>query len=150
MKTILIITGLLLSLYLQGQTTPPVSFEYDNDGNMTARYVVSLSRMKADTDTSSAETMAAQQKEEIPSIMMGEQKITIYPNPTSGKITLAITNLDARQKNTFFLYDSTGRLVLSSQIKSESTSIEIKGPAGMYLLDIRLGEVVSKWKIIKE
>lgn len=154
MKAYFIIIGLLLSLLVQGQTTPPISFGYDADGNMTARYVATTPASSpvrsAVNDKNDMEKKAVEPEEDIFSVTAGEQTINIYPNPTPGNIVLGVTGLDAKAKNFLRLYNVTGKLLLTVQIQSELTHLEIKGPAGMYLLDIHLGENVSKWKIIKE
>ena len=132
--------------------SPPVSFSYDPDGNMTARYVV---RAPSDPDPKKSSTGDNGENSDDPeqyvlSVVDGEQKISIYPNPTNGNITLGIAILDGQQKNFLRLYDAAGRLLLTEQIQQNMTPVEIKGPPGIYLLDIHLGERVSKWKIIKE
>jgi len=140
--------------YLYGQTAPAVSFEYDADGNMTARYVAGIApspkSAKAESVTKTVTKPEEEQKTKIYAAMLGEQTISIYPNPTTGNITLGVTLLDGRQKNFLRLYDALGRLQLTVQIRQELTLVEIKGPAGIYLMDIYLGDKTSRWKIIKE
>ena len=132
-----------------GQTTPPVSFVYDKDGNMTARNVVkSGSSTKSATDAGNSKYEEPEQK--VFTVQEGEQTVSIYPNPTTGNFILGVTLLDSRQKNYLLLYDALGHLLLTVQIKQDLTLVEIKGPPGIYLLDIHLGGNVSKWKIIKE
>ena len=154
MKSTIIVSLLFWLVCVHGQTTPPVSFSYDQDGNMTARNVV---RTELPTTKSSVSDMnsgqkieTAEQAQNVFSVMFGEQTISIYPNPTTGNITLGVTLLDSELKNFLRLYDSLGRLQLTVNIQQELTPLEIKGPAGIYLLDVFLGESVSKWKIIKE
>jgi len=132
------------------QTTPPVSFSYDPDGNMTARYVVKTEAPKTRSSEENTNSEQKSQTEDILSVVLGEQTISIYPNPTTGNITLGVTPLDSRQKNFLRLYNSFGQLLITMQIHQDLTPLEIKGPAGIYLLDIYLGENVSQWKIIKE
>lgn len=147
MKAIVILCMLFWFVCAHGQSTPPVSFIYDKDGNMEARYVVPPKSV----GTAYSETgEQMKQAEDVVSVMFGEQKISIYPNPTTGKITLGVTLLSSQQKNFLRLYDVLGRLQLTVEIQQELTPVEIKGPAGIYLLDIYLGDFVSKWKIIKE
>ena len=144
---------LFLFVCAHGQTTPPVSFDYDADGNMTARHVVrSLSSMtkSATSDRDDGKETQAEEEQIFFSVMNGEQKISIYPNPTSGNIFLDITLLDTKQRNFIRLYDAVGRLLLTEQINQNLTPVVIRGPAGIYLLDIHLGNNVMKWKIIKE
>ena len=145
MKHFKIVVLLLLfsGLYLNGQaqTAPGFAFDYDADGNMTRRYLVVITDGLRSADS---------EKEENLSVVEKEHKITIYPNPTSGNITVGITSLDDEKHNFLYLYDVMGKLIETIEIKSELTPVEIKGPSGIYLLNIYLGDSVSKWKIIKE
>ena len=135
---------------VHGQTAPPVSFSYDADGNMTSRNVVRLEAPMTKSSSNYPRLQTEEQMQNVLTVTLGEQKISIYPNPTSGRITLGVTLLDSEQKNFLRLYDVLGRLQLAVQIQQELTFVEIKGPAGVYLLDVHLGDHVSKWKIIKE
>lgn len=130
----------------------PVSFDYDAGGNMTARYVVTMtsSMRRSAMERDSTGQMNAEKKEnDVLSVSLGEQKIVIYPNPTSGSITVEINHLEGKP-NVIQLYDITGRLLQTAVIQSVRTDLNIKGPAGVYLLDIRLNKNISRWKIIKE
>ena len=152
MKTrgILLYVLLFCAVCAHGQVTPPVSFVYDWDGNMTARYVYTINAPAPVTRSVANGANGDQKTEKQFSVALGEQKISIYPNPTRGNITIGVTPLDSRQKNFLRLYDALGRLLLTAPIQSELTPVEIKGPAGVYLLDVHTGGNVSKWKIIKE
>jgi hypothetical protein len=126
-------------IHLQAQN---VGFNYDNDGNMIQRKILAVgsSSVKAlHKDTASV------------SDVMGEQKITLYPNPTKGQFQVAIKILDSKQKNYFRLYSLSGAYLQEKNITSESTNIDISNYAkGAYLLDVFLGEKISRWKVIKQ
>jgi PKD repeat protein len=68
---------------------------------------------------------------------------TVYPNPTSGKVSVSGTWGDAP---VFRLFDSFGRLVLETQ---EATFDISSQPAGLYLLSIRNDKHSITTKIIK-
>ena len=118
------------------------AFEYDDDGNMTSRKTVVMPQ----TYSTSKDT----EEPEVKNDRLGEQTITIRPNPTRGHVALDILPLDLTVENSFSLYDASGRLIETRHINEETTYIEITGPTGLYLLDIRLGKEVSRWKIIKQ
>ncbi|MDR0231528.1 MAG: T9SS type A sorting domain-containing protein [Dysgonamonadaceae bacterium] len=117
-----------------------IGFSYDADGNMESRYIVTL---KSSSDPQSEE-------EEIISVELSEQKITIYPNPTQGEICVEISPLDQEEENFIHIFDSLGQLLDTKKIVSERTYLEISGSPGVYLLNIHLGTNISKWKIIKQ
>jgi len=71
-----------------------------------------------------------------------DEKITIYPNPTKGKITIHGFN-DSRQ---FFLYNLSGQLLKNGEIIAGQISID-EFTNGMYYLTIEDGK---SWLIIKE
>ncbi|MDD6209950.1 MAG: T9SS type A sorting domain-containing protein [Bacteroidales bacterium] len=144
MKTLLffltILTFSVSTAYSQGN----YEFLYDADGNMTTRRlaVQRISRVAAE----------APQDDPVDdnTDFLQDRKITIYPNPTRGRITLSVSPLDATIESTYALYDSSGRLLDTNRIDSETTGIEITGTPGIYLLDVKIGDEVSQWKIIKQ
>jgi len=128
---------LLISFFVSGQS---VAFSYDADGNMESMYVVTLKSSTSELKTST----------DIVSIESANQKITLYPNPTKGKICVEISPLNSDDDNVMRMFDSSGRVLYTKKIKSERTFLEISGSSGVYLLNIQLGTNVSKWKIIKQ
>ncbi len=76
--------------------------------------------------------------------------VTVYPNPTTNKITLKINDLNL-SGSSFELYDMTGKLLLSDKIPGNQTSIVLGNlMAGMYFLKvIREGDGMAIIKIIK-
>ena len=135
----LLIIALLAIFRISGQS---ISFTYDADGNMTLRYVITLRSAVAEED----ETEVS----EISSTELSEQKITIYPNPTQGQIAIEVTPFDVQKKCFLRLFDLSGKVINTQKIETKRTELEIVGAAGIYLLDIHLGENISKWKIIKQ
>jgi len=126
-------------IHSQAQT---VSFSYDDDGNMKERKLVVV----GPTGVKASHKDSVSVSDEI-----GEQKITIYPNPTRGMFQVAIKIMDNKQKNYFRLYSLSGAYLQEKNITSESTNIDIsRYPAGAYLLDVFLGDKVSRWKVIKQ
>jgi hypothetical protein len=87
---------------------------------------------------------------EIVSAEVGEQQITVYPNPTKGRILVEIQPLNYEENNVMRLFNSQGQLIETVRLTSEQTTLEIQGSSGVYLLDIHLGNNISRWKIIKQ
>lgn len=139
---ILITSLLCIAFQATAQTT--VGFTYDADGNMIQRKVVVIppkSVKSVHKDTVSAPVSDG----------IGFQKITIYPVPTKGMFQVAVNLLDSKQNNFFSLYSLSGGKLMQQKITSESTDIDISTyPPGTYLLDVYLGEKVSRWKVIKQ
>ena len=147
MKSAYLIFFILFSMHISGQAqVPTISFVYDADGNMESRYEVVL---KSGDNLKSADA-SEQEEQNNPAIKDGEHRIVIYPNPTKGDIIVEIIPLNDEMHNFISLYDNAGKLMKTIEIHSERTVVEIIGPPAIYLLNINLGEVISKWKIIKE
>jgi hypothetical protein len=82
-----------------------------------------------------------------------EAEIRIYPNPTEGRFAVQIDNVpDEEIAGEIYLMDMKGRLLERKKISLErkldfDLSREV---AGVYILNIQLGEEISTWKIIKK
>ena len=141
MKTVttIILLFLVLTINVSGQN---IAFTYDADGNMTSRYVVVLRSAVIEDDEAEVT--------ETPIVELLDQKITIYPNPTKGRVTVEIIPIEWDKRNYLQLWDASGRLIKVQEAVLEQTELEIIGDPGIYLLDIHLGDNISKWKIIKQ
>lgn len=116
-----------------------VIYTPDQDGNMTHRNVLTL----RSTNVSDEETIPISDE-------IGEQKVTIYPNPTKGHFQVELTLFDEKLKNYYIIYSLSGTKIQQNKISNVLTDINISNyPSGTYLLDIFLGEKVSRWKVIK-
>lgn len=122
-----------------------IGFVYDADRNMEGRYIVQLRVSEKKQAEECEESMT-----DIESAEFNGKKISIYPNPTKGIITIKLDNLDNQEKNSCKLYDMKGQLMFFQEINRNETEIEIDGDNGVYLLDIYIGEKISKWKILKQ
>ena len=78
---------------------------------------------------------------------------TVYPNPTSGKLTLKLdaTTLPDVKSMIYQLYDVNGKLIRSDQLKEKETSIEMSdlNTSSYYLRIIKSKKVIKTFKIIK-
>jgi len=75
--------------------------------------------------------------------------INIYPNPTFGNVTIDL----AKQQNEvqITLYDIYGKLVyLNNYQDSKKIEFSFDAPPGVYYLDMKSGERVSRHKIIMQ
>lgn len=139
-----LILSLFACLGVHAQTGT-VSFNYDDDGNMKQRLVVTV---PAHVKTSQ------NPNDSVPKPVVDDlsiQQVVIYPNPTKGQFQINILNLDEKAKNYCLLFSASGTRLLSKDIVNSTTGVDItRFPVGTYLLDIFLGNKVSRWKIIKQ
>ncbi len=138
----IILAALLCLFAVAGRAQTTVKFEYDDDGNMKQRKVLIMTAPKKKP---TAETPAPVTD------VLGEQKILIYPNPTRGEFMLSVQLLNNKETNYYCLYALNGSVIAKEPISGNSTTVNIsENPKGIYLLDIFLGDKVSRWKVIKQ
>lgn len=87
-------------------------------------------------------------------IASGTPAFKVYPNPTSGLISVSLNNINSA-KAAFFVFDITGKQVYSSEsaIKEKDLVTEInieKLPSGTYILLVQLDNKEYSQKIIKQ
>ena len=73
------------------------------------------------------------------------QNITVFPNPTNGKISF---NIDAEYK--VIVSDNTGRIISQSWINENKSTIDLSAQkTGMYFINL-VGKEIHSLKVIKE
>jgi YD repeat-containing protein len=144
MKTINFFAILILMLCASisiAQTT--VRFSYDGAGNRIKREIVLVKSNETNKDSTSVTKPFTEN--------LGELKITIYPNPTKGQLSVEITNLSLNEEGNITIHNLEGKQM--QQLKSLETLNQLdlySYPMGMYILRISVGQKTSEWKIIKE
>jgi len=90
-------------------------------------------------------------QQEIYTDALAETFITIYPNPTTGLLTVKFTNKPQDAVSNLTLFDTQGRVVTQQQSLSDENKLNIGSqPAGTYIMQIAVGEEVTNWKIVKQ
>jgi hypothetical protein len=76
---------------------------------------------------------------------------TVYPNPTSGNVTLQIENYDI-QNLSYTILDLNGRIIVNNKISSKQTfiSMENLASATFYINIMKHSEKLKVFKIIKK
>jgi hypothetical protein len=133
-----------------------LSFNYDDNGNRTDRNIVlesSPSLRSSSTDSWDDEEIVFQEKVDI---MIDDVKqkadIRIFPNPVEGRFAVSISNVSAEISAKIYLYDMNGQQIdMKSACPDGKTEFDLSGKAaGVYFLNIQLGDKISTWKIIKK
>lgn len=145
MKTIIISIILLTASHVFGQS---VVFDYDLSGNRTER-VIKMSK----SEEKSNENDSIPPPKSLPIEYfdhIADTEITIYPNPTQGRLTVKVANMPQETKGQIAIYDLNGRLVLRKDAMTSSNELDISvQPDGAYVMKIILGQESTSWKIIK-
>jgi len=145
MKNTLI--GILLLIATMSVAAQNVTYVYDNAGNRTARTVTVQAKLSQTIETQQVVT-------DIPEVIT-QKDFLVYPNPTQGHFSVEIGNLPHDTKGEAYLFDAKGRILEKKSIHSHSMHKKLDfnithQAAGMYILNVRIGESTFTWKIIKK
>ena len=149
-------------------------YSYDQNGNRIVRQVINMNSKINNPDTTqetkedsvamintngennngpngTATNDAANTTNQNYESMLGDQKITIYPNPTQGNITMEITNLPSESTGMITLTDLTGRQIYQSNTIKSSNNINFTNFAnGNYVMKAIINGSSKEWVIVKQ
>jgi len=117
-------------------------YDYDGSGNRTLRTIALSKSTRSSDDTKKTK----EYMEKIENL-----EISLFPNPTSGEITVKLKNLDVATSSAIYLFDNTGRLLESRTELHEENLFDLSGfSRGIYFMRIFAGKHKIEWKIVKE
>ena len=156
--TILLFYGLTIFLLSPETWAQTVNYEYDAAGNRILRTkIIKLTQLGSNTnspvsDGSDTEAISDQARVEIRhDDLLGERKVTIYPNPTQGLIRIEFQGYGVIKDARLLLFNMQGKLLRQINKAEPSNTLDLSSyPAGMYILQMIEGKAKSEWKIIKE
>jgi len=132
------------------------SYEYDNAGNRISRKYVGLKKklnLQEDSlliDSLYNDSIIAKEDMDVYKDNIGDKEISIFPNPTKGKLRVEISNIEDGDIIILKVFDLSGREIYSNE-KLSNYDIDLSNyENGVYLLDIILNKEKSYWKIVKE
>jgi len=129
------------------QTINNIHFEYDDYGNRTSRYIVIDKIGQVDDSLQ----VAAEDNENVFEDQLGEIKIKIFPNPTTGILKIQIQNLPDNAKSSITVISTSGGTIFSKSPLMSDGTVDLTSYAnGVYFLNIIIGEKVTSWTIIKQ
>jgi len=165
---------LITPLFCLAQNAPPLPREYSYDaaGNRTGRTTAMLyltppqphAPTPSDSLPSLPVTSYALQEVASPVSFVSPELTTpdyfvetiaqvemkIFPNPTTEKITLQISNMETLQKGILQLYTLNGQLLQEQPVHSVNTIVSLAGLAkGTYILKVFINDTTEDWKVIK-
>jgi len=142
------------------------SYDYDNSGNRISRTIIMP--MLTPPPQDSTETIIEDWEEDIVSGVqnsetgdeksqevytdaLSETQILIYPNPTTGLLTVKISDLPQHSASSLTLFDMQGRVIAQKQQLSNENKLDVSAqPAGTYIMQIAIGSEFTSWKIVKQ
>ncbi|MCU0362421.1 MAG: T9SS type A sorting domain-containing protein [Bacteroidales bacterium] len=151
LKLIFIMSALLI--FTSGVSGQDFTYSYDLAGNRTLR-TLGVSRTSemtfplSDADLKKLKGEDAfLQQETTP----GEKALKVYPNPTTGIIKLDLAGYEENISGQFRLFNLGGTLIQEGRLDSPSSELNMGNtPDGIYILKVRINEVVFDYKIIKK
>lgn len=147
MKTIIGAFLMLACSIAYGQVPKIVSFGYDLSGNRILREIV----MAPIPPKSAADTTGIDEPEQGYNERLAGAELFIYPNPTQGRLMVAVKKMPEGAAAALALFDMQGKQIIRKEHLDATTELDISShPSGSYLLRISIGERESTWKIIKQ
>lgn len=126
---------------------PTVTYYYDDCGN---RFERTLGFKKVEENgrslaTNDGKGWLAKVEENF-----GSSPISLYPNPTDGKFSLAFSE-EVPLSIQAVLCTAEGSVIESRQVKNPTEEFDLTGKsAGIYVLRLTSGKETQTWKIIKK
>ncbi len=150
--TLLFIQLVLLFTGVKAQTY--IEYTYDNAGNRTQRYVVYLKISDTThTNDSTAHVNPPADSSFVFSENIGNCKVSVFPNPTQGTLTLRIINtLSPAQtpETKTFIYNEAGTLLKQSVATEPEQNIDFSiFSVGVYYLKVMVNGKDKTFKIVK-
>lgn len=134
---------------------PDVEFFYDNAGNRMQRMVfvmmiVSNPPITENTDGTLVESeLNEEENPENFSEPFGENQVTIYPNPTNGKVFIKLD--PSMEPGELTVMDGSGKVLEQRKLVSYQSEVDLMSkPNGDYIFVIRNQDGMSQWKVIKQ
>jgi len=78
--------------------------------------------------------------------------MSLYPNPFSGQLTIALKDQRSPASSYIYFYDVVGRLLEKQSIQNGDNDLKVeKLPKGMIFYEVRDGvTVIGRGKVVKE
>lgn len=147
MKHLIIILGTLCITLSSIAQQVYVSYTYDAAGNRTLRQlVIDLNNNKNETVSDSTYDSDISYTDSSIVDKMANQTITLYPNPTSGQITIEGSDIVLVE-----VYNALGELIQKNENILTSNTVDLSHCVnGIYIVKIHLPDRTREWKVIKK
>ena len=164
MRTLLFL--LMMIWFVPDVLGQQVKYTYDDSGNRTHRTIVLQQPPQSSPSSKGSPPVedAPKTRASIPEMddyaryeeqryedMLGERKVTIYPNPTRGMIQIEFEGYGEMRGSRLLLYNMQGNLMMQVNNVESYTTLDLTPyPAGMYILILTEGSARSEWRVIKQ
>ncbi len=169
MKNTLLLICLLGGAWVCAQ--PAFKFSYDASGNRIKRELIDLSdpyeepgpeepepdfMVLENPDNFEPDAIRTEQYDSKGKSLLSEQEVnaqqvTVYPNPTADRVTIAIPAEKLQARGSWSIFSASGKLIKSSKVIEEQVNISLKNEApGYYILKLINGTETREWTILKD
>jgi len=155
-KNVTLLFGLFAAYTIQAQDAVVASGGYAIGAGGSVSYSIGQVFYNTNTGTTGSVAQGIQQAFEI--VTLSNPELTaltlsalLYPNPTTDKIVLSLTNSDLTDLS-YVLYDLNGKVLSSAVVQEAETPIAMQNmPSGVYILKVNQNSAELKtFKIIKK
>jgi len=159
---LLVIIVLITIANVKSQTTNPITYGYDADGNRTSSADPLKSLIITDSIIVSAQQEMYQdttgnltnkdQNKILYQDSVGKYIVNIFPNPTKGILFIDISgNIGDAPMYSLELFDISSRCLQNIQNTGFSGELDLTSyNNGIYLMQITINNQKSQWKIVKQ
>ena len=124
------------------QSPLPIEITYDDAGNRITRKVLQMSMMsKGESQEDTTYYLDRMQTTEM----------KVYPNPTQGKILVDFMDAEEKSATIARIYDNKGQKLQECQGEENRMELDLSNyPAGVYNVELFVGEEHTTWRILKK
>jgi hypothetical protein len=159
---------LLLCFTKAWSQTTYIEYTYDNAGNRIKRYVVVLQQKTDSTKTAkkdsvlatkdsltkndsiSKQSVATGNNNALFTEQVGEIKVSVFPNPTRGALTLKVSCVEELKAAKIYIYTESGVLLEQKEINSTEQVVDFTSySVGNYFLKVMFKNMNKTFKIVK-
>lgn len=125
------------------QQNSSINFSYDLNGNRILRQIII-----GNDDKDNAYYAGA----DIPVMdSVDACAIALFPNPTKGKFSISINDMETDARLRATIISTTGEIVYDKPIYKQDEEFDLtRQPAGIYLFRLLIGNESYMWKVIKK
>lgn len=143
MKNTLIIILLAIAGTVSAQQTIPLQYDYDAAGNRILRKVVTMTMGKGGSNVADTAEYYVDRLEHV--------EMKVYPNPTTGLISIEASGVQTESEMQIELYDSQGRKLTEKRSGDNRAILNLTDyAAGYYIVKLKVDGEHTTWKVIKQ